>query len=344
VLLVEDNEMNQELARELLEQAGIRVVLAGNGQEALDILAADRAFDGVLMDCQMPVMDGYTASLAIRADAALAHLPVIAMTANAMAGDRDKVLAAGMNDHIPKPLRVAEMFATIARWVVPGDTGPADALPAAATAEAAELGPLQGIDTRIGLATTSGNAALYQRLLRRFHDGNADFEVQFRNAQGGQDAAAAARMAHTLKGTAGTIGATAVQAAAARLEHACAEGHAAQEIDVALQAVLDALSPVLAGLSLHIGADQHDPAPAPIAAPTEAAPAADPRQLLHRLRTLLADDDADATDVFDQLRRQSRGSVLAAALAPIGRDLERYLFADALAKVDAILLGVATEP
>jgi CheY-like chemotaxis protein len=119
VLLVEDNEMNQELALELLRNAGMEVVLANHGQEALDRLADDPSFDGVLMDCQMPVMDGYTATRAIRRNATFKDLPIIAMTANAMAGDREKVLSAGMWDHIAKPLNVGEMFATIAKWIKP---------------------------------------------------------------------------------------------------------------------------------------------------------------------------------------------------------------------------------
>ena len=119
LLLVEDNEMNQELATELLQSAGIEVVLARHGQEALDILARDDRFDGVVMDCQMPVMDGYTATQAIRQQARFAQLPIIAMTANAMSGDKEKVLAVGMNDHIAKPLSVDQMFATLAHWIRP---------------------------------------------------------------------------------------------------------------------------------------------------------------------------------------------------------------------------------
>ena len=119
VLLVEDNDMNQELAMELLANAHIEVVLAKHGQEALDILAKDTAFDGVLMDCQMPVMDGYTATRAIRQNPAFKDLPIIAMTANAMAGDREKVIEAGMWDHIAKPLNVNDMFATMAQWIKP---------------------------------------------------------------------------------------------------------------------------------------------------------------------------------------------------------------------------------
>jgi PAS domain S-box-containing protein len=116
ILLVEDNAINRELALDLLSGAGIDVSVACDGREALDMLAEQR-FDAVLMDCQMPVMDGYAATRALRQRPELKELPVIAMTANTMVGDREKVLAAGMNDHIAKPIRVDEMFATLVRWV-----------------------------------------------------------------------------------------------------------------------------------------------------------------------------------------------------------------------------------
>jgi PAS domain S-box-containing protein len=119
ILLVEDNEVNQELALALLGGAGIDVSVARNGQEALDVLEREE-FDAVLMDCQMPVMDGYAATRALRKRPLRQTLPVIAMTANAMVGDRDAALAAGMNDHIAKPINVNQMFATLARWVTPG--------------------------------------------------------------------------------------------------------------------------------------------------------------------------------------------------------------------------------
>jgi PAS domain S-box-containing protein len=116
ILLVEDNEINAELAVELLTQAGVRVSVARNGREALDSLAVGH-FDAVLMDCQMPVMDGYTATRALRQEKSLRDLPIIAMTANAISGDREAALAAGMNDHITKPIVIDEMLATLARWV-----------------------------------------------------------------------------------------------------------------------------------------------------------------------------------------------------------------------------------
>nr|NMG01125.1 response regulator [Aromatoleum toluolicum] len=199
VLLVEDNEMNQELATDLLRQAGMDVVVAGNGQEALDILARDARFDGILMDCQMPVMDGYTATREIRRNPAWAGLPVLAMTANTMAGDRDKVIAAGMDDHIAKPLDVAGMFVTLAKWIHPAapatvTTAPAapvaPAAPAApATPEhgAATLPPLPGIDIAAGLATTMDNHKLYRRMLTRFRDTQCRFAEQFAAAQSDPD-------------------------------------------------------------------------------------------------------------------------------------------------------------
>jgi CheY-like chemotaxis protein len=118
VLLVEDNAINREIVMDLLSAAGVIVGVANNGQEALDRLDREQ-FDVVLMDCLMPVMDGYAATRALRMRPQLQSLPVIALTANAMVGDRDKALAAGMNDHLAKPIKVDELLATLARWVAP---------------------------------------------------------------------------------------------------------------------------------------------------------------------------------------------------------------------------------
>lgn len=120
VLLVEDDEINQELAVELLTRNRIEVVTANNGQEALAILK-DQEFDGVLMDCQMPIMDGYEATRKIREQEKFKDIPVIALTANAMAGDREKDLEAGMNDHIAKPIKPDEMYITMAKWISAND-------------------------------------------------------------------------------------------------------------------------------------------------------------------------------------------------------------------------------
>ena len=197
-------------------------------------MLARESFDGVLMDCQMPVMDGYAATRALRAHPRWQTLPVIAMTANAMVGDREKVLAAGMNDHIAKPINVAEMFATLARWVRPS-TPPA-------------LGGLSGIESRLGLANVMGDEALFRRLLCMFRDGEASFADRFHDACAAHDVRLAQRLAHDLKSAAGTLGAHAIEEAAGALERACRKGAGTAETEALLTTVVLALDPVIASL------------------------------------------------------------------------------------------------
>jgi signal transduction histidine kinase/DNA-binding response OmpR family regulator len=239
ILLVEDNPINQELAVDLLGRAGVLVSVAGNGQVALDRLARER-FDAVLMDCQMPVMDGFAATRALRRQPSLQALPVIAMTANAMVGDREAVLAAGMNDHIAKPIKVDEMFATLARWVKP--TGPA----AGDDAWRTDRPELQGVDTLCGLANMGGNGVLYRRMLSLFRQREADFAQRFRAARAAGDTETAARAVHDLKGTAGTLGMHGVQEAAEALERALTEG--ASDIEALLGKVSMRLERVIEAL------------------------------------------------------------------------------------------------
>ncbi len=168
VLLVEDNEINQELALELLANGGIHTELANNGQEAVDKIE-NEDFDGVLMDIQMPILDGYGATRQIRKQERFKDLPIIAMTANAMAGDREKVLEAGMNDHIAKPINVRDMFTTMAKWITSSNKVPEPLQPAVLVDAIDEkpLPDLPGIDIARGLATTDGNHKLYRRLLNK---------------------------------------------------------------------------------------------------------------------------------------------------------------------------------
>ncbi|WP_128000198.1 hybrid sensor histidine kinase/response regulator [Piscinibacter defluvii] len=236
VLVVEDNPINQELARDLLNRAGIVVNIAGDGQEALAILSRER-FDAVLMDCQMPVMDGYEATRALRQRPELKDLPVIAMTANAMAGDREKVLQAGMSDHVAKPIRVDDLFATLARWVHP-----------ALTPSVRET-PLPTLDKRAGVAAVMGDEALYRRLLGLFRERESDFVARFRQARRQGDEEASTRHAHDLKSVAGTLGMPALQRAAAALEEACRQRTEASSLEPLLQAVERELAPVLASLA-----------------------------------------------------------------------------------------------
>ena len=223
VLLAEDNAINREIAVTLLTRAGLEVGVARDGREALDMLD-ERPFDGVLMDCQMPVLDGYAATRALRRQARWRDLPVIAMTANAMVGDREKALAAGMNDHIAKPVKVEELFATLARWVRPR-------VPAVVAGGAAELEPgadalrgLVGVDSGAGIAAMMGDAALYRHLLRMFRDREADFPQRFQAARERGATASALRMAHDLKSVSASLAVPAVHEAATELERACMAG------------------------------------------------------------------------------------------------------------------------
>jgi two-component system sensor histidine kinase/response regulator len=242
VLLVEDHPLNQELARALLERAGMRVSVAADGAQALAALEREGPFDGVLMDCQMPVMDGYDATRRLRADPRWRELPVIAMTASALAADRDRALAAGMNAHIAKPLDVDLMFRTLAQWLRPSSPPPA-------TADAppplpADLAALHTLDAQDGLKRCSGNESLYRRLLRAFADAQAGFEQTFQSARASGDWARAEHVAHDLKGLAGNLGARALHAAAATLQQAC-QGKDDAGCSAALAETVKALQPVL---------------------------------------------------------------------------------------------------
>jgi len=228
VLLVEDNEINQEVARELLTQIGLEVEVAENGKVALELLNKE-TFDGVLMDCQMPVMDGYEATRQIRKIAKFEHLPILAMTANAMKGDREKVLQAGMDDHIAKPINPQNMFAIIEKWIKPRNnqalkqtvsiTTNDDVLPDDISLEV--LTGLDGVD--YSDAPLHGRPELYLRLLRKFHEHEINFEEKFKQAFDKGDLDNATVIAHALKGTAGNLGMKDLYQACLDLEFACRE-------------------------------------------------------------------------------------------------------------------------
>jgi len=306
LLLVEDNALNQELAGELLAQAGIVTVIANHGREALDILARDNCFDGILMDCQMPVMDGFAATREIRKNPAFAAMPIIAMTANAMVGDREKVIAAGMADHIAKPFDVDQMFETIASWITP--THPAPMALESAVAVAPLVFELPGIDTQAGLAITMNNEELYLNLLRQFHTAEANFGGAFRLAQQAEDRSAATRSAHTLRGSAGNIGAKEVQAAATALEHACANGAPVETIEEMLAITLTALRPVIEGLAA-LERRKTYPQLASGLGKKMVGP------LLSRLIALLEDNNLEAGDVVQELAACVENTGLAEVVA-----------------------------
>jgi PAS domain S-box-containing protein len=247
VLLVEDNAINQELACDLLRRVGVLTEIAADGREALAMLERGH-FDAVLMDCQMPVMDGYEATRALRADARWRELPVIAMTANAMVGDRERVLAAGMNDHVAKPIKVDELFATLVRWVR-REPLPKPRTNDGAPAAGAGWPVLPGIDGAIPLAAGIDPAEpLYARLLDLFLQQQASFAERFSAACAGADMVSARLIAHDLKSLAATLGAQRLRAAADALEQACSNGASPAVVDALLKLSTVELDPLLAAL------------------------------------------------------------------------------------------------
>jgi signal transduction histidine kinase/DNA-binding response OmpR family regulator/HPt (histidine-containing phosphotransfer) domain-containing protein len=255
VLLVDDNPINQELTQELLSAAGVSVRLASNGREALAIVARER-FDGVLMDCQMPVMDGYEAARALRCLPHLAQLPVIAMTANAMVDDIRRALEAGMNDHVAKPLAVDPFFATLARWVKPSVAGaPAPGAPRPGPT----LPDLAGVDVDRVVDDLGGDVALYRRMLAMFRDAERDFPQRLQAADSTGDRSAAIDIVHGLCGSAGSLGMRNLFAMAGALESVLRAAPAGAALhDVApdeLRQVRDALAQVFLELDREMAVD-----------------------------------------------------------------------------------------
>lgn len=250
VLVVEDNEINLELTLDLLVNNGIYAEVATNGLEALDMLDKE-VFDGVLMDCQMPVMDGYEATEKIRQQQRFKTLPILAMTANAMAGDREKVLAAGMNDHISKPINVNEMFHTMSQWIKPLHPLEGEFVQVKSHDQSVNVPELEGVDTEAGLSHFQGNSKLYLKLLRKVASNEKGFIEDFDSAVASEDWVLAHRLAHTLKGVAGNIGAVELQQACAALELSAKDEkvevlekeRAQQEFEIVMRALADLAAP-----------------------------------------------------------------------------------------------------
>ncbi|WP_051284401.1 PAS domain-containing hybrid sensor histidine kinase/response regulator [Desulforegula conservatrix] len=238
ILVVEDNEINQQIARELLEDEGFFVTVAENGKAALDIVTQTppkMLYDLIFMDLQMPVMDGYTASSEIRAweksrpvnenngIMASGRIPIIAMTADAMQGVKEKVLDVGLDDYISKPVDPMDIFNALVKWIRPGKKK----LPESYIEKKSKifddknlLPVFANLNIKSGLSHVSGNEKLYREILIKFHRDNEGLADRIRSALASNDMELAVRLAHTVKGVSGTIGAENLQDVASELESA----------------------------------------------------------------------------------------------------------------------------
>ncbi|MDX1692577.1 MAG: response regulator [Ketobacteraceae bacterium] len=301
ILVAEDNEINQEVVRELLSQAGVTTTIVSNGAEAVRALEHSD-YDGVLMDVQMPEMDGFEATRAIRSRPEYESLPIIAMTANAMEKDRQACLEAGMNDHVAKPFRIESLFGTLATWVAPSS---APARQAAAT-----------VNQESGLTTVEGNRTLYHRLLKKFVTHFEDFPARLAHWIETGNHKAIAGECHNLKGVAGNIGAEAVNAQADRMEHLARES--AEPVILRQQA--ETLSETLAETLGQIRSLTRTSVPP---AGNKSPDISQLRPKLEELSDKLKQDDTEATELIFDIRSLINNACDESALGNLLTELER---------------------
>jgi PAS domain S-box-containing protein len=338
VLLVEDNEINRELASQLLCDVGIVVSTAQNGREAVEKVTTE-SFDGVLMDIQMPEMDGYQAVRAIRAQSELAALPIIAMTANAMLVDRAKALDAGMNDHLPKPIDPGELYAAIKRWFKPHalvSSPQSGTPPAAITDREVAIDYLDGIDLVDGLKRVAGNHHLYRNLLLKFRQSQADAAQEIRQALAAGDRQRAERIAHTIKGIAGSIGAKELQAAAAAVEQRVRDANPAHT-----QTDLSAFETALRRVVVSIGNLGELETASPCSQPVSDLSRLLPK--LSELELLLKNDDFDARNILEELLPHFQKTPHAGLFEVLTKKVAGYDFEAALAEFQIIKAAIQTE-
>ncbi|MBT9588239.1 response regulator [bacterium] len=316
ILLVEDNELNQEVATGLLSEGGFVVDIAENGQVALEMLAR-KAYDVVLMDMQMPVMDGVSATVELRKDPRFQDLPVLAMTANAMPTDREKCRKAGMNDHIAKPIDPDELFRALLRWVTPCKAG---------AVSDPDLPTIRGLDIQLGLRRVLGKKSLYLNMLRKYVSNQQNTPAELSRALQAGDRASAERLAHSARGVSGNIGASEVQDLAGRLEVQIREGAAGSDVQDGLEQFTRALQTLLAEIAKALPAGLKER----VGWTVDQARA---QEVVEKLEQLLATDDSEASDCLEENFDLLRAILGTDVFAKIDQAVKQYDFEKALQKL-----------
>ncbi len=336
ILLVEDNEVNQQVATELLESAGAIVRIANHGGEAVRILTEGEQpaqFDIVFMDLQMPGMDGFTATRLLRAHPQLHGLPIIAMTAHALVEERQRCLDAGMNDHVSKPIDPDALFVTLMRWAKPRKVQAAGAEDRAAKPVNEMILPeIDGVDMTGGLKRVAGNKRLYRDLLIQFAAKQAEVNSQILAAIESGDNKLLERITHTVKGVAGNIGLGSVFIAAEKLERAIREvgldvPTITEEFTLVMSRQAQAIQNVMHDVMLDWSAEREtisnfDPLTASAA--------------VAHLRALLESSDADAEEAFHTLEDALGAICDKSRLSAFGAAISEFDFDTARMKLDEI--------
>ena len=360
VLLAEDNAINQQVATEILSAAGIIVETADNGQEAIRAIFGKPLTDGypydiILMDVQMPEMDGYDATRIIRSDPAYENLPVIAMTAHAMKGDKERCLSAGMNDYVTKPIDTEKLFEALARWVkktvqsekckVQSDDTmekgsaltPDTSHLTLNTSHLTLISELPGIDIPSAMKRLSGNAKLLHNLITKFGQTYANAAQDIKTAIGVGDFQTAARLVHTVKGVAGNISATELYEVSVQLEEAVRNGR----LELLAQSLEDFKKALLMIVELsHSLTSGEDETPNIQPVPPSVAPSEDLTPLMLKLDSLLKDNDMDADEFFDSVKPHIAGCVAEGQIKALDEQIDALEFdraRESLHKIAAML-------
>jgi len=337
VLLAEDNIINQQVACEMFESLGIEVDIASNGQEAVDMVASGAHYDAVLMDIQMPVMDGLEATKRIRRMKRGAPLPIIALTAHALSEEREKCFSAGMTVHLSKPVEAMKLYETLRGLIAMkhenkklathqhDDNG----------SQVEELPELAGIDLELAMIRTNNNVSLFKKIFMEFCDGNSLIVEKMQEAQARADYQQIKGMAHELNSTAANIGATSVHQGAKSLEEAIMLNNT-DSVGTLIHLLGEMLNPVLAAAeklkvieTIKNESGDYDQAVL--------------REQSERLMELLAEKDMAAMSVLESLMATASGSRLRKYVVGIETEMQKLNFAAAMEKLHEMMVAVETD-
>lgn len=349
VLLVEDNEINREVAQEILQEAGMIVTIANNGREAVDMVK-NNTYDIVLIDIQMPIMDGYEATREIRKDLAYAELPIIAMTANALLRDREKCIKAGMNDHVTKPIDTTLLFQKIAYWIKKEQSIIEEEMAIAVHAPCSPsingalvvkngiIPNLAGISVQKGLNRLGGNWKLYFKLGQMFYKNYKNAIKEIRNALDQGDLKEAKILVHNIKGAAGNLSAEDVYLYASKLEDELSFNRF-YEVELLLEQLEHALDQTFTSISLmEIKVQDAQSSYLQVVDITLH------KQILNKLQKLLLNNNMDALECIEEALRESKDTAFCEKVIEMKDYVDQYDFEAALVILNEVLYSIGEEP